>query len=93
MYDFLRHLPAHRGTLHRVFALVFTSGVAGLIGFGAFAIGSAIAASTAVGITFGSLTALVLFSPMLSILTMPDEGVGTIGEQAPPLQQVFSGLF
>ena len=45
MYDFLRHLPTHRRTLHRVFALVFTSGVAGLIGFGAFAIGSAIAAS------------------------------------------------
>ena len=28
MYDFPRHLPTHRGTLHRMFALVFTSGVA-----------------------------------------------------------------
>ena len=93
MYDFPRHLPTHRGTLHRLFALVFTSGVAGLIGFGAFAIGSTIAPGTAVGITVGSLAALVLFSPMLSLLSMPDEGAGTTGEQARPLQQVFSKLF
>lgn len=93
MYDFLRLPAPRRDALHTLFAFVFTFGVAGLVGFGVFAIGSAMSGSTAVGIAFASLASVALFSPMLSLLAKPDEGIRMAGEKAPPLRGVFSSLF
>jgi hypothetical protein len=93
MYSFLRSPAPRRDALHKLFAVVFTLGVSALAGFGVFAIGSAMSGSTAVGIALASLASLSLFSPMLSLLSVPDEGIRMAGEEAPPLRGVFSSLF
>ena len=93
MYGVLKSLVSRKHALHKLFALLFTSGAAGLAGFGAFAIGSALGESTTVGIAFASLAFVSLFLPLLSMLSMPNEETTVIGETAPPLRKVFSGFF
>jgi hypothetical protein len=93
MDGFLKFLVWPKDAHRKLFALAFASGVAGLSGFGAFAIGSAIGGSTAAGIALAGLASLSLFSPMLSMLSMPDSGTEAIGEKTSSLKRVFSGLF
>lgn len=93
MYGVPKFSVSRKDAVHKLFALVFTSGAAGLVGFGAFAIGSAFGASAAVGIAFASLASLSLFWPLLSMLSTPPEEIRVMSETAPPLRKVFSGLF
>ncbi len=93
MYGSLKSLVWPNAVFHKIFALAFTCGVAGLIGFGAFAIGSAVGDGIAVGIAFASVASFSLFPLMLSLLSFPDKGIRATGDEAPSLQKVFSGLF
>lgn len=92
MYGSLRFLVPRGETFHKLFALTFTSGAAGLIGFGAFAIASTLGGSYAVGIAIGGLAAAGLFSAMFSMLSLPEEACKTMDDRATSLQRVFSGI-
>ena len=93
MDGFLKFLAWPKDAHHKLFALAFAFGIAGLSGFGAFAIGSAVGGSTAAGIALAVLASLSLFRPMLSMLSMPDSANEALGEKTSSLQRVFSGLF
>jgi hypothetical protein len=93
MDGFLKFLVWPKDAYHKLFALAFAFGVAGLSGFGAFAIGSAIGGGTAAGIALGGLASLSLFPPMLSMLSLPDDRKEMAGDKTSSLQRVFSGLF
>lgn len=93
MYGFVKSPDFRKDALHKLFALAFTSALAGLLSFGAFAIGSAVGDSTAVGIAFATLAFLSLFLPLLTMLSVPNEGTKALGEKASSLQKVFSALF
>jgi hypothetical protein len=89
----LKFLAPGAAALHSLCALALSCSAAALIGFGAFAIGSALSGSYSLGIAVGSLASACVFPTMFSMLPMPGDERGVMDDKAPSLRKVFSGLF